>query len=259
MHDKEAAYREQKIALLLKGVLPVPQTHYIGEHENTYFAITEFMQGISLRELLLSDIPHDLNNIMHEIGNILSKIASYKFSYAGFLDKKLQVLPHEASDILKYTQECLNNESVSIVLGNETISKIIIVLEKYGFLISNNQEKNLVHGDFDPANILVEKINHTWKVSGILDWEFAFSGSILWDVANMLRYAHKMPPEFQGLFIDALKKNNIKLPNNWQTAVCLLNLSSLLDCLKRSDIKNHPNRRADIRELIENIIGKINI
>jgi Ser/Thr protein kinase RdoA (MazF antagonist) len=63
-----------------------------------------------------------------------------------------------------------------------------------------------VHGDFDPANILVDKVNDAWSVTGILEWEFAFSGSYLWDVANMLRYAHKMPLEFQNSFIDALEK-----------------------------------------------------
>jgi thiamine kinase-like enzyme len=90
----------------------------------------------------------------------------------------------------------------------------------------------------------------------VQSWEFAFSGSYLWDVANMFRYAHKMQPEFQNSFIDALQRNGIKLPPDWRTTAHLLNLSSLLDLLKRSDPQRHPNRCADIRELINHILSE---
>ncbi|OJU73299.1 MAG: hypothetical protein BGO07_04030 [Alphaproteobacteria bacterium 40-19] len=73
------------------------------------------------------------------------------------------------------------------------------------------------------------------------------------DPLQKFRYAHKMPPEFQNSFIDGLAKNNIKLPTDWRTTVHLLNLSSLIDLLKRSDLQNHSNRCADIRELIDHI------
>jgi hypothetical protein len=36
-----------------------------------------------------------------------------------------------------------------------------------------------------------------------------------------------------------------------------LNLSSLLDLLKRSDPQMHPDRCADISELIDNILGEL--
>ena len=67
-----------------------------------------------------------------------------------------------------------------------------------------------------------------------------------------------MPPEFQNSFIEALQKNGIKLPAHWSTTIHLLNLSSLLDLLKRSDPKDHPHRCADIRELINHILSKLN-
>jgi hypothetical protein len=40
LRDKDAAYREQKLAALLKQTVPIPLTHYIGEVEGYYFAIT---------------------------------------------------------------------------------------------------------------------------------------------------------------------------------------------------------------------------
>jgi len=257
LRDKDAAYREQKLATLLKQTVPVPITHYIGKLEGPHFATTEFMPGISLRDLLLGDAPHDLSAIMHEVGLTLSKIAAHEFSEAGFFDRELGVTRYKPSDAIKFTQDCLSHETVLSVLAPEMISEIRKVIEQYGHLFPGGNERHLVHGDFDPANILVNDVNGTWIVSGILDWEFAFSGSYLWDVANMLRYAHKMPSGFQNSFIEALEKNGLKLKGAWRTVIHLLNLSSLLDCLKRSDPGNHPNQCVDIHEIIAHILSDL--
>ena len=255
LRDKDAAYREQKLATLLKKTVPIPMTHYIGEIESYRFAITEFIHGISLRDLLLGDAPHDLSAIMYEVGTILSKITAYEFSRAGFFDKELNVINGLPDDFaLTFAKECLLATNVISTLDSDTISKITAYFEKYNRLFPNSHEKHLVHADFDPANILVKQISGQWKVSAVLDWEFAFSNSVLHDVANMLRYAHKMPPEYQNGFLAGLSTNGIVLPKNWQITVNLLNLLSLLDCLKRSDVKGSPNQCADISELLDHIL-----
>ena len=137
------------------------------------------------------------------------------------------------------------------------MAEINYCLDKYGHLFPGHNERNLVHADFDPANILIDQIDGKWQVVAILDWEFAFSGSMLCDVANMLRYAHKMPKEYQESFLLGLKKNNIDLPEQWKIIIHLLNIVSLLDCLVRSDPENRPNQAADILSLIENIVQKL--
>ncbi|MFN7709933.1 MAG: GNAT family N-acetyltransferase [Holosporales bacterium] len=258
LRDKDAAYREQKLATLLRGTVPVPLTLYIGKLEGHHFAITEFISGISLRDFLLSNASDAIGAIMSEVGMILSKITAYDFPKSGFLNKDLEVVECESSDVIKFAQGCLNDKTVLFALDPSVIAEIKKAIEEHASLFPNDDDKHLVHGDFDPANILVDQINGSWVVTGILDWEFAFSGSYLWDIANMLRYAHKMPPEFQNSFIDALQGNGIKLPNNWRTTIHLLNLSSLLDLLKRLDPQRHPNRCADIRELIDHILSELN-
>jgi Ser/Thr protein kinase RdoA (MazF antagonist)/GNAT superfamily N-acetyltransferase len=258
LRDKDSALREQRLGALLKGTVPVPLTHFIGELEGYPFAITEFMPGIALRDLLLGDGPQDLGPIMDQVGTILSRIAAYAFEKAGFLNKEMEVSSCPSFDVLKFTQDCLNDKTVLSVLSPEVITTIKQTIEGHAHLFPTDDDKRLVHGDFDPANILVDQINASWVVTGILDWEFSFSGSCLWDVANMLRYAHQMPPEFQSSFIDALQRNGIKLPPDWRTTVHLLNLSSLLDLLKRSDPQRHPNKCADIGGLMEHILSELN-
>ncbi len=259
LRDKTAALREQKLGEMLKGIVPIPSIYYVGQIENYHFAIAEFMPGITLRSLLLGKLPYDINTIMHEAGSLLSKINSHTFTTAGFLDEHLNIVPFNAEgEELIFAKNCLKNENVTTIISPDKIVAIHDCLNKFGYLLPDTRESHLVHGDFDPANILVNQINGLWSITGILDWEFAFSGSLLWDLANMLRYAHKMPLEFQKAFIKGLISTGMKLPKDWHLTIKLLNVLSLLDCLKRSDPNKSPNQCFDISELIDYMILELN-
>jgi aminoglycoside phosphotransferase (APT) family kinase protein len=82
----------------------------------------------------------------------------------------------------------------------------------------------LVHGDYNGTNILVEGEH----VTGILDWEFAMSGSPYGDIGNLRR-------NFNGAFdaeIEAgLRDEGFQLPSDWQRLAELADLSSALEFL----------------------------
>jgi len=164
------------------------------------------------------------------------------------------IQPIDRDSYLNFAKECLESRVITAVLSDQTILKINKVVDTYGHLFPDQNEKQLVHADFDPANILVNQTDKGWHVSGILDWEFSFSGSVLCDVANMLRDAHHMPSEYETAFLEGLQAGGVSLPKNWRVTVHLLNLLALLDCLKRPGFEKRPNQCADIRELIDHIL-----
>lgn len=258
LRDKGSVYREQKIGDLLKNEVPAPRINNIGNIDGYCFAIADFMPGKSLRDLLLEDKSFDICKMMYKIGILLAKIAHHKFAKAGFFDQNLQLItPITRESYINFGNECLRDTIITSQMTSATRSKINYYLEKFSYLFPDKNENNLVHADFDPANIFVNKVGDNWEVSGVLDWEFSFSGSILHDVANMLRYAHQMLPCFQDEFLTGLRSGGIILPETWRATVYMLNLLSLLDCLKRSDPKQQPNRCADICELIDYILLKL--
>ena len=53
LRDKGAAYREQALAVLLKQAVPIPQVYFIGDYKSYRFALTEYLPGITLRELFV--------------------------------------------------------------------------------------------------------------------------------------------------------------------------------------------------------------
>lgn len=258
LRDKNSAILEQNLYRLLGRKAPVPIIYYVGYIDDYHFAICQFIQGITLRDLLLSDVPHNVEAIIKEVGLILAKFSKIEFAEAGFFDQNLNIIERTSrASYLTFVDQLWQNQFICQTLSAAIINKIKDYLNKYAELLPNKNEKHLVHGDFDPANILVKQVDGDWKIAAILDWEFAFSGSIIFDVANMLRYAHHMPDIFSISFLEGLENGGVVLPDNWQITAHLLNLVSLLDILGRRDPKMRPHQCADTILLIDHIIKEL--
>ncbi len=258
LRDKDAAYREQKLGELLKGRVPIPQIYFVGDLDEHRFAIAEFMPGITLRDLLLGEEPCNMEQLMEEAGEILSKIQTVRFPASGFFSKDLSIQePLKQEGYVTFAKDCLKHPTVIHILGEESISKIDHLLDVHAVLFPDETQTHLVHGDFDPANLLVKKSDGFWKISGVLDWEFAYCASPLQDVALMLRYAHHMSPMYETAFLSGLKKGGVPLPEDWRLRIDLLNILNLLSCLVRCLPDQRPNQCADICDLIGTILSRI--
>ena len=256
LKDKEAPYREAHIASFMKFDIPIPETLYIGDHTDnstTYrFSITQFMEGISLRDLLLNHPLSDWQSVMVDVGTMLSEFRRLSFPEAGFFDADLNIpKPFQPVDLIHHIDTCLSNQNVQKALGDVMIQQLQDTFATRSHYFPDESDATLVHGDFDPANILVRETNSKWQISGILDWEFSFAGSYLWDIANMLRYAHEMPDSYQESFMKGIEAADLELPENWHRTIALLNISSLLDILSRHPIHKRPKQSQDITQLIK--------
>ncbi|HQU09284.1 MAG TPA: aminoglycoside phosphotransferase family protein, partial [Opitutales bacterium] len=205
LRDPKAALREQRIAALLKQTLPIPEVYFVGEQEGYRFAITEYIPGITLRNLLLDYPEQAWAEVMLEAGTLLAHLQTHTFAQSGFLDEDLQIKrPLSSEDLVNFVLHALQTPQAQTSLDLATRSCIEQLFQTQAKNIPNHPPYQLVHGDFDPANILVNQHQGHWSISGILDWEFAYAGSWLNDLANMLRYAHAMPAIFETAFLKSL-------------------------------------------------------
>lgn len=261
LRDKKAAYKEKNLAEKLQDIIPAPKIFKIFKISNYTCALTEFLPGTTLRNLILfsnkkyCESPLKMKEIIFKIGEILAKISSIKFQNSGFFNENLKIFePIKKENLINFFEKCLNNPKIKSTLSSNQQKNLHFLLKNYGALFPDGSERNLVHGDFCPSNILAQKIDERLKITGILDWEFAFSGSTLCDIANMLRYAHQMPEIYEKSFLEGLNFGGYKLPENWKPKIGMLNLLSLLDCLQRTNIVTHTKQVSEIKELIEHII-----
>lgn len=251
LQDKEAAFREQKIGQVLHDTLPAPQIHHIGTLDSFVFALCDFLPGVTLRQYLLNEPKPEIDSIMLEAGRCLASISKQEFRHAGFFDKELNIQkPIKHIDCMDFANECLEDKVVKKILTQDVLNDVKAAIDRLYKYFPDEKSHNLVHGDFGPENILVDGIDGKMYISGILDWEYAFSGSTLHDVANMLRYAHHMPPNFKDSFINGIQSSGVALPEGWEISIKLLNILSLLDCLKRTNPDTQPKRCVDIIALI---------
>ncbi len=251
IRDPGSAEKEKKISGLLCGNVPVPEFYYDASLSGYKFAIVKFLPGRSLQDFLLNNGGEDIEPVMFKVGHVLGQITNIKFPHSGFFNDNLEIKEElNQQALINYCMELLKNWNVQSALSQDKINQIKKNFDAYASFLPDGNEKNLVHADFDPANILVDKRNGEWQVSGVLDWEFAFSGSTLHDVSNMLRYAHLMPQNYTTSFLNGLTSQGYQPADSWNITMYLLNIISLLDCLSRTAYNTRPNQNSDIQKLI---------
>ena len=256
IRDPAAAQKEKLLSDNYSHLVSMPKVYKLETIKGYTVAKIQYISGITLRDYLLHTDDPDIQSIMHQVGTSLGQISNIKFRECGFFDENLNISGSIGKqDNIDFIQESLNIDIVKSTLGQKLCTGIQNYLDKHIKSFPNTDEANLVHGDFDPANILVNEIDGKIKVSGILDWEFALSGPTMFDVANMLRYAHKMPKAYTNFFLCGLESSGYKIPSNWPTLINLFNIMSLLDCAKRCDPGKRPKQLKDIQELLTNIVA----
>lgn len=252
--DHKAALVEKSIGERLKNYIPCPELLHIGSVDHYRFSITKHLPGITLRDHLLSPNTIIDYTIMDQVGETLGKLSQIFFPKPGFFDGTLVPIANSQPPLSSFCLNALHHPNTQQALTEQATQDINAFITEHRELLDQNNESCLVHGDFDPANILVYPSNGEMHVSGILDWEFSFSGSPLWDVSNMLRYRHQLDPAYQTHFLAGLSKSGYSLPEKWEKCIDLYNLASLLDCLMRYNPRERPIRMQDICELINTII-----
>src|SRR5699024_3894093 len=187
----------------------------------------------------------------------LSEMRKIKFKESGFFNEDVEV-----SDPLKITpdtylslmKEFLIDGHVSRWLGKETTNELWDLTRRNNYFLKDIDEvPALVHSDYNGLNILVSEYKRNSKVTGIIDWEFAFSGPVYFDIGNMLRYEN-IPyfSEFENAFIEGLKSGGIILHHDWKK------ISKLVDLIALGSLLNHSyvgeNRVKDIKQLVTQTI-----
>jgi aminoglycoside phosphotransferase (APT) family kinase protein len=212
---KEDQLEKEKFAMrLVEDIVPVPHCLQTGKD---YF-IFPFMKGTPL-----SQCPE----YTYEAAVTLSTIASVDFDAPGKINPAGNVEPWPFKGLRGLLNMMLNHKTVLDCIGKKRALRIDDVLMDYGPLLSEMaKHSNLVHGDFNPSNILI----HDGKVSAVLDWEFAMSGSPYMDIGNLLRNVdlNLCRDVYKGL-----KDGGMELGTDWLERAKLNDISSQLVFLTR--------------------------
>lgn len=259
LREKESLAREISLHDLLSEIVPIPKIYYsdnscrLIEHP---YAIMEFVDGILMRNVILSGDKIAIADCSFSAGVYLNHLRQIKFNRGGFFQDNLEIKPFSPEEeYLPFAESCLTKDNVQESLGTKLSHQLSRFIEDNQNYLPNKDNANITHADYDPANMLVKKLNGHYQVSGILDWEFTFSGSYLLDIGMFLRYSHKLPKIYEEKFIEGIVSDGNPLPQNWKKSAKLMDIICLLSLLYWNPKNERPNLNKDVVSLLKDTIN----
>jgi len=216
--DPSACAREARILSLVRGDVPVPQVMFgaaDGAAGFPPFCVLEFIEGISLRELRRNGDAGDVAAASYDAGRLLPLLARHQFNRSGMLSPECAVTdgPFAGAGVVDVIEHFVATPLFQQRVDASLAARLLAFARRNEDGFGKRAEgATLVHGDFNSPNILVRADHGTWRVAAILDWEFAFAGSMLCDVGNMLRYERPGHPRYEPPFSRAGMKRPVCTP-----------------------------------------------
>ena len=252
LRDSLSMKKESKLLKMIDQDIPCPKMFLADSTKKTlpfFFSINQFVKGELMRDVILRGEKKDIQECAFSAGEELSKLKNYKFDSPGFLTEDLQITPFPGGrNLPAELKRMLSLDKAKKYIREDSHNKLNKIISEYLLEINSC---NLVHGDYDPANILVKKIDGKYKIAAVLDWEFAFSGSSLFDAGSFLRYSHLLPSFYEESFVSGLQSNGMSLQPNWKKEAKLMDMLSLLSLLNENSHSERPVMIEDIISLIE--------
>ncbi len=212
------AERETHVMRLVHDRVPVPRELARG----STWSVFEFVEGEPL-----ADVPWHTG----AAAEALAAISAVTFDSHGWVNADGTVSPFSFGGGGGFVESLLERPEMRPWLDADVISAIrALHRQEAGRLAEIGAEARLVHGDFNPTNILIRK----GAVAAILDWEWAHAGSPYMDIGNLRR---NTDPAYHADIQEGLEAGGMHLPADWQLRAELIDLSSQLEFLtsNRSD------------------------
>jgi len=251
---------ERRILARVSASLPVPDV-LLADCGGTGFGrpylVYRWIEGITLDECRRQAPPAALLSVAEPLGRLLAGVAS--FSFADGLNGEpnaVRARPAPMEALLSANREMLLRGLARKRLGAALADALWRRLDASALrLCALDRVARLVHGDLGGRNILVAPAeNGAWRVSGLIDWEAAFSGSALWDVGRLFRYSKRYSETFRRRFERSYRGAGAALPEGWYRTARLLDSTRLVAILNEE--RELPVVFAECRELIEAVVAE---
>lgn len=229
--DPSACAKESSLLTLLKGQLPVARVIYAETEPVNFsspFLIASWLDGASLQRVLRTCGKSEHEQLGESVGSMLFEIGQITFPRWGMLNGDLTVGRWVSCE--SFTQRCVCRNA-GRHLGARLSEQLLNLMYKESPRLAPSGQARLVHSDFNPSNIILNRHPTGWQISGILDWEWAHSGHPLFDVGTLLRHDVLFSSSFQRGFIHGFKRAGGTLPRDWRRRILLLDLVNLIEMI----------------------------
>lgn len=233
VHSRGTPTAERYITRLAGEFVPAVEYLWVGD-------------GVSVMGYIDGDHFRPTPQLLRHAGRLIATMANIEFDRAGDIKSDGRVAAFEGWDSCERgLLAMLADDNVADLLSGETRERLEAIIRANRAMLERfDRSRNLVHGDFRPDNILVRGDS----IVGLLDWEFAHSGSSFMDIGNLLRHFSR---EHEADLAAGLMEGGFDLPGDWRFRAYLIDLASHLEFLTSN---RSPEFKRECVERIENLI-----
>jgi aminoglycoside phosphotransferase (APT) family kinase protein len=253
------AEKEATLHRLLAPKLPVPRLLFAAANSPIAgypYMLRAWVDGERLEIVAHQLRPPALVQLAEDIGAVLAGVHGVTFPEQGFLDGALNVVPFPpgiGGPLVEFLTTLLGSQGTER-LGPELTQALLPFAEREPeFGASWSSPPGLTHADFGGSNILVRVDDRGAHVAAVIDWEFAFSGSPITDLANLLRPPLGELPGFEEGVAHGYRVAGGMLPDDWRRRTLsdgLIDWAAFLGRPQISDALADDARRMIARTLV---------
>ncbi|UMG93614.1 aminoglycoside phosphotransferase family protein [Nocardioides sp. TF02-7] len=188
-HPAEAAETTAALLRLVRGLLPVPAVREVRRADaasgTPALLVTELLPGVRGDLLLPTLDAAALRTAGAAVGRVAAALAGMPTVRAGtFAGGDLAIDPFDLdlSEWVERHHPALADRGWSAA----DVDRLLGVCGDAHALLDTVDRTCLVHSDLNPKNLLLDPTS--LQVTGVVDWEFAHSGSPFTDLGNVLRF-----------------------------------------------------------------------
>jgi aminoglycoside phosphotransferase (APT) family kinase protein len=240
--DPRQAGKEAALSRLVAPRVPAPPFLHLSEGGGSRpaWAVLGWAEGTRLDLAAPGRGRGDVEAIGRAVGGVLAAIHGHAMEANGFLGADLRVAERVdlgRAGLLGHLWRCLLDGPGGERLGAEATGALLRFAEARGHLLEGWLDAPcLVHADFNGSNLLVGRdAAGGWRVTAVLDWEFAFAGSPAFDFGNLLRPPLGALPGFAEAVAEGYAGAGGRLPEDWRRVSRIADLHAWADFLSRPD------------------------
>ncbi len=162
----------------------------------------------------------DGRDICAQLALVAARIHKLRFAQSGLLGpgpKVTETFASYAAGTVGFMQSSLDNADLQRRVGVDRWMRLQHCLTHRPDLHEPSMTHQLCHSDFNQKNFLIRRnANGRHQLAAVLDWEFAFSGSSVIDIGNLLRFEHESSAVESAWFADAYRSAGGHLDKAWK-------------------------------------------
>jgi aminoglycoside phosphotransferase (APT) family kinase protein len=258
VRSPESCAKERALHALVQGSVPIAPLLGVCEDLDVVghpFSVTAFVEGATLEQVLLGGNELRIETAARSLGHTLARLTQFRFQTFGDLLAErgghgLHVSPWSSSDFYRL----ILFESLAASRLGALRDRVWRLVQTSGERFVDRWPPHLVHGDFNPSNLLLDA---SGEVSAVLDWEFSHAGKLWMDLGNLLRRRPELalPPYFVPALAEGLGELGVSLPENWNELRLLEDLSSACEFL--SSKEDEPLRHAHALQQVRDTLARL--